>query len=133
MLRRLRVWGLLLAAFCLLAPLGAAASGAAPAALPVKGKVTLVDLGADKCIPCKMMAPILEELRQEYKGRAAVVFLDVWKDRTLAGRFGIRVIPTQIFYDRQGKEFLRHEGFLSKEHIELVLKKLGVDKPDKRQ
>jgi len=94
--------------------------------------VTLVDLGASKCIPCRMMAPILEELKQEYKGRAAIVFLDVWKDRSLPAQFGIRAIPTQIFYDRQGKEYLRHEGFLGKEHIELVLQKLGVKKPAKK-
>ncbi|MBU4565362.1 MAG: thioredoxin family protein [Proteobacteria bacterium] len=97
--------------------------------LPVKGMVTLVDLGADKCIPCRMMAPILDELKTEYKGKAAIVFLDVWKDRSLAAQYGIRAIPTQVFYDKQGREAFRHEGFLSKENIELVLAKLGVEKP----
>ncbi|MCF8034721.1 MAG: thioredoxin family protein [Desulfarculaceae bacterium] len=129
MLKKFCGWGLLLLALSLLTPAGAGASGAAPPAIPVKGMVTLVDLGADKCIPCRMMAPILEELKQEYKGKAAIVFLDVWKDRSLAPRFGIRAIPTQVFYDRQGKETFRHEGFLSKEQIELVLEKLGVAKP----
>lgn len=128
MIRTLRVAGLLLLALLLAATVAMASEGAA-VTLPVKGKVTLVDLGADRCIPCRMMAPILEELKQEYQGKAAIVFLDVWKDRTLARRFGIRAIPTQIFYDRQGKEAFRHEGFLSKENIELVLQKLGVAKP----
>lgn len=97
--------------------------------LPVKGMVTLVDLGSHQCIPCRMMAPILDELKDEYKGRAAVVFLDVWEDRTLGAQYGIRVIPTQVFYDKQGREAFRHEGFLSKENIEMVLAKMGVEKP----
>jgi thioredoxin len=96
--------------------------------VPAKGMVTLIDLGAHKCIPCKMMAHILAELKKEYKGQADVIFLDVWEDRSLASQYGIRVIPTQIFYDKHGTEFMRHEGFLSKEQIELVFKKLGVEK-----
>ncbi|MCB2229043.1 MAG: thioredoxin family protein [Desulfarculaceae bacterium] len=120
------LWGLLLLAMCLAGPSFAADT---PAEIPAKGMVTLVDLGADRCIPCRMMAPILEELKQEYQGKAAIVFLDVWKDSSLAPRFGIQVIPTQIFYDRKGKEFLRHEGFLSKESIVMVLDKMGVAKP----
>ena len=98
--------------------------------LPVKGMVTLVDLGSHQCLPCRMMEPILDELKDEYKGRAAIVFLDVWQDRTLGPQYGIRAIPTQVFYDKQGREVFRHEGFLSKENIELVLAKLGVEKPE---
>jgi thioredoxin 1 len=97
-----------------------------PLDAPVKGMVTMVDLGAKSCIPCKMMAPILEKLEKDYKGRAAIVFLDVWKDPDQAKRFGISVIPTQIFYDKQGKEVLRHTGFMSEEAIVAQLKKLGV-------
>lgn len=119
---------LLLLALVLAAPAGALADTAVPA-VPVKGMVTLVDLGADRCLPCRMMAPILEELKHEYQGKAAIVFLDVWKDRSLGPRFGVQVIPTQIFYDRQGQEVGRHQGFLSKETIELVFEKLGVAKP----
>ncbi|MFH1091065.1 MAG: thioredoxin domain-containing protein [Pseudomonadota bacterium] len=100
------------------------AAAATPA--PVKGMVTLVDLGADKCVPCKMMAPILVELEKEYQGRAAIVVLDVWKDPAPAKRFGIRAIPTQIFFDETGKEVYRHVGFLSKEAIVSQLKSLGV-------
>src|SRR3989339_181082 len=90
---------------------------AAAADVPVKGMVTMVDLGAGECIPCKMMAPILIKLEKQYAGKAAVVFLDVWKDRAPAKRFGIRAIPTQIFFDKDGKEVYRHEGFLSGEEI----------------
>ena len=87
----------------------------------------LVDLGADKCIPCKMMAPILEELRQEYAGRFKVVFIDVWKKKSEAQKYGIRVIPTQIFYDGTGKELFRHQGFFSKEDILKTWQKHGFD------
>jgi thioredoxin 1 len=85
--------------------------------VPVKDTVTMVDIGAKSCIPCKMMAPILEELKVEYQGRAAVIFIDVWEDRSQGPRFGIQSIPTQIFYDRHGKEEYRHVGFMDKEKI----------------
>ncbi|WP_027188264.1 thioredoxin family protein [Desulfovibrio cuneatus] len=85
---------------------------ATAATLPVPGTVTMVDLGADSCIPCKMMAPILTKLKAEYAGRAEVAFIDVWKNSGAGKEYGIRVIPTQIFYDKTGKEVKRHEGFL---------------------
>jgi len=86
----------------------------------------LVDLGAGQCIPCKMMAPILKEVEAEYAGRAEVQFIDVWKNPRAGQRYGIRTIPTQIFYDRDGKEVWRHEGFLSKEEIVAKFKELGA-------
>ena len=96
-------------------------------AVPVAGMVTMVDLGADKCVPCKMMAPILQELEKQYRGRAAIVFLDVWKDKAPAERFGIRAIPTQIFFDEGGTEVHRHVGFMSKDEIVAQLKGMGVE------
>lgn len=102
-----------------------------PKELPVKNMVTMIDLGADRCIPCKMMAPILAELKKEYEGKAAIVFLDVWKDKSLVDKYGISAIPTQIFYNQAGKEILRHQGFWGKEDIILVLNKLGVKRPQK--
>jgi thioredoxin 1 len=87
----------------------------------------LVDLGATKCIPCKIMAPILEGLKKEYKGRLEVVFIDVWENPDEAKKSGIRVIPTQIFYDASGKELFRHEGFFSKEDILGKWKEFGVE------
>jgi len=87
----------------------------------------LVDLGADKCIPCKKMAPILEQLREEYKGRLDVEFIDVWKNPGAGRQYGIRVIPTQILYDREGTEVWRHRGFISKENLKTVFaQKAGV-------
>ena len=94
--------------------------------LPVKDMVTMIDLGAKKCIPCKMMAPILEKMEKKYRGKAAIIFIDVWENRDQAGRFGIRAIPTQIFYDKEGQEVYRHVGFLSEEAIVTQLKKMGV-------
>lgn len=96
------------------------------AGLPVKGKVNLVDLGAGSCIPCKMMAPILEELKREYAGRAEVHFVDVRYDRPAIERFAVRGIPTQIFFDSEGREVYRHLGFMDKEGLEKVLARLGV-------
>ena len=87
----------------------------------------LVDLGATKCIPCKMMKPILDELRQEYKNNFQVIFIDVWENPDEAKKSGIKIIPTQIFYDASGKELYRHEGFFSKEDILGKWKEFGVD------
>ena len=100
-------------------------SGAVPQ-VPVKGMVTMVDLGAKKCIPCKMMAPIMVELEKEYQGRAAIVFIDVWENPGEVGTFGISSIPTQIFYDASGAERQRHVGFLDKASIVKILAELGV-------
>ena len=93
----------------------------------------LVDLGANKCIPCKMMAPILAELKKEYRGRLEVDVIDVSEDRAAGGHYGIRVIPTQIFYDDSGRERFRHEGFMSKEAILDKWRELGVDLKAKGQ
>jgi len=87
----------------------------------------LVDLGAGKCIPCKMMAPILEELKVGYQGRLEVDFIDVWENPAAGKAFRIQLIPTQIFYDPSGKELFRHEGFMSREDILAKWKELGYD------
>ena len=87
----------------------------------------LIDLGADKCIPCKMMAPIIEELKQDYSETFNVEFIDVWKNPDKAKEYGISIIPTQIFFDAAGKELFRHEGFFSKEDILAKWKEFGVE------
>jgi thioredoxin 1 len=92
-------------------------AGEAQQDIPVKDTVTMVDLGAKSCIPCKMMAPILEELKIEYQGKAAVIFIDVWEDPGQGKRFGVMSIPTQIFYDRHGAEIYRHVGFFAKKDM----------------
>lgn len=85
----------------------------------------LVDLGADKCVPCKMMAPILEEMRGTFDGQLDVVFVDVWKDPEAGRRYGVQVIPTQIFFDENGNELFRHQGFFSREDILSKWRALG--------
>lgn len=95
---------------------------AATAKLPM-----LIDLGADKCIPCRMMFPVLDELKKEYAGRLNVEFIDVWKNPDAGKQYGIEVIPTQIFYDAAGKELSRHIGFFAKDDILAKWKELGVD------
>ncbi len=100
---------------------------AGPPEAPVIGLVNLVDLGSDYCLPCKMMTPIMTKLEKDYKGKAAVVYVNIEKFPDQAKRFGIRVIPTQIFYDKKGKEVYRHEGFLSEKEIVAQFKKMGVN------
>ena len=97
-----------------------------PMPAPGTGRVTMIDLGATECIPCKMMAPILEELKTRYSGRADILFIDVWKDPVQAKVYGIHTIPTQVFFDRNGREVFRHIGFMDKERIVDILTKLGV-------
>lgn len=87
----------------------------------------LVDLGAHACIPCKKMAPLLEEMKKDYAGVFDVVFIDVWKNPAAGKKYGIEQIPTQIFYDAAGKERFRHVGFFSKEDILAKWKELGYD------
>ncbi len=86
----------------------------------------LVDFGADKCIPCIMMAPILEELKKEYAGALVVEFVDVWRNPQTARLYGVRGIPTQIFFDANGKEVKRRGGFISKQGILDEFQKLGI-------
>jgi len=95
-------------------------------ASPVVKLPRVVDVGADKCVPCVMMAPELENLRKEYAGALEVEFVDVWKYPEEARKYGVRAIPTQIFYDATGRELGRHLGFISKDDILAKFKELGI-------
>jgi len=106
---------------------GGQSAGAVERAPAVRGRPHLVDVGAGKCIPCKAMAPILEELRAEYAGRLQVTFVDVWVNPEAGQPYAIRMIPTQIFYGADGRELARHEGFMSKADILARWKALGVE------
>ncbi len=90
------------------------------------GKPMVIDLGARTCIPCKKMAPILESLSREYQRKASVLFIDVHEDQDAAKRFRVQMIPTQIFFNAQGKEVKRHTGFLDKADIFKELKAAGL-------
>lgn len=86
----------------------------------------LLDLGSDKCIPCKMMTPVLAELTKEYKGQLKVQFIDVWKDRKAGEKYKVSAIPTQIFFDAKGKELYRHTGYYAKADIVSKFKEFGI-------
>ncbi len=90
------------------------------------GLPRLVDLGSDKCAQCKMMAPILDDLREEYAGRFDVLFIDVWKVENAAKEYDVDVIPTQIFFAADGEELYRHVGFYSGQEILAKWDELGV-------
>lgn len=98
-----------------------AAQAAAARPLP-----RLVDLGSVSCVPCKAMAPILDGLKAEYAGRMEVEFIDVWKNRDAADAYGVRMIPTQVFFGADGQELARHQGFMGKDEILAQWKAVGV-------
>lgn len=91
-------------------------------------KVTFVEIGSVNCIPCKAMQPIMNAVEEEYKGQVKIVFHDVWtpKGKADAMKYKIRVIPTQVFLDKDGKEYFRHEGYYPKEDVVRVIKMKGV-------
>jgi thioredoxin 1 len=93
-------------------------------------RITFVELGSVNCIPCKAMQPIMERLRQEYANEVEVVFHDVWTSpgKPYADSFRIRVIPTQVFLDREGKEYYRHEGYLPFDDVLAALQRGGLDR-----
>ena len=91
-----------------------------------KHKVTFIELGADRCIPCKAMQPIMHELALDYKNIIQVVFYDVWKNPEYGQNYGIRMIPTQVFIDKNGEEIFRHVGFFAKEEIIATLKEKSI-------
>ena len=125
--RKFTISLILLGLIALMGPSATKADVEKFADLPVKGMVTMIDLGAKKCIPCKMMAPILVKMEKQYEGKATIVFIDVWKHNEQARRFGIRAIPTQIFFNENGREIYRHVGFMDENAIINQLKKMGVE------
>ena len=90
------------------------------------GKPSLIEFGATGCVPCDMMQPILDKLRKLHADRLNVVFVHVGQEKVLAARFGIRTIPVQAFYDSNGNEVFRHEGFFAEAEVNKILAKIGV-------
>ena len=111
-----------------LIPLSSDCRNALAQPLTDAAKVTFVEIGAAKCIPCKAMQPIMKEVAEEYKGQLNVVFHDVWteKGKTDAMKYNIRLIPTQVFLDKDGKEYFRHEGYFPKDDVVKIIKMQGV-------
>ncbi len=99
-----------------------------PTPLPVHtaGVPRLLDLGSKGCTACTLLEPVLEELREKYQGRLQVDFIDVWEHVEVSTEYGIELIPVQLFFDANGNELYRHQGFISAEEIEVKFKELGV-------
>lgn len=97
-------------------------------------KVTFIELGSVNCIPCKQMQPVMKAIEKNYAGQIKVIFYDVWKDdqKKYAKKYGIKLIPTQIFLDAGGSEFHRHEGFYPEGEIDKILQKRGLKKTAKK-
>ena len=96
--------------------------------VPQKGKVTFIELGSVRCIPCRQMEPVLDSIRVKYPNDVQVIFYDVWteKGKPYAKKYGIRLIPTQVFLDKEGKEYFRHTGYFPEKEVEKILKQKGV-------
>ena len=86
-----------------------------------EGKPLIVDMGSDSCVPCKMIKPVLNEIAEEYKGDLNVIILDVHEHMEIAQELGVMSIPTQFFYDKDGKMLGQHVGFLPKESFEQII------------
>ena len=93
----------------------------------MSGKPSMIEFGSTGCVPCEMMQPILENVRKKYPDKLNVVFVHVRENKMLGVRFGIRVIPVQVFYDAKGKEVFRHTGFYAEAEVLKQLKKIGVE------
>ncbi len=91
-----------------------------------EGKMVMLELGSVGCIPCEQMKPVMEKLRATYREKLEVIFIDIRKDRENGRRFGVAMIPTQVFLDKNGREFHRHIGFYGYEEVEPVLIKAGI-------
>ena len=106
---------------------GVEGAGGVKGEAPRTARPKMLELGSTTCIPCKMMEGVLAQLRRDYAEKLDIEFIDVTRERSAAARWGIRVIPTQIFLDPQGKELFRHEGFFPKDDIVRKWKELGFD------
>lgn len=95
-----------------------------------KPKVTFVELGSVRCIPCKAMKEIMDKLEAKFPRDLDIVFHDVWTDagKPAARKYQIRSIPTQVFLDENGQEFYRHEGYFPQDELEKILLGKGVMK-----
>lgn len=93
-----------------------------------KVKITFVELGSVNCIPCRQMQPVMKSIEKKYGSQIKVVFHDVWKkdQKQYASKYGIKLIPTQVFLDENGKEIMRHEGFYAEKEIDKFLQSKGL-------
>lgn len=94
----------------------------------IKPLITFVELGSVNCIPCRKMQPVMKAIEEKYSGQVKVIFFDIWKadQKKYAQEYDIRLIPTQVFLDKEGKEIMRHEGFFPEVGIDTFLKEQGL-------
>jgi len=97
-------------------------------AIEKKYKVTFIELGSVRCIPCQQMQSVMKSIEAKYGKEVKVDFHDVWTDagKPYGLKYGIEAIPTQVFLDENGKEYYRHVGFFPEEELVKVLQKKGV-------
>jgi len=97
-------------------------------ATPPKPQITFIELGSVNCIPCKKMHPIMKSVEKKYGSQVKVIFYDVWKEdqKQYSKKYGVKLIPTQIFLDAKGKEFFRHEGFYPEKEIDKLFQSKGI-------
>ena len=95
----------------------------------IKHKVTFIELGSVRCIPCQKMQPVMKSIEEKYAGQVKVIFHDVWtsEGKSYADKYKINLIPTQVFLDENGKEYYRHQGYFPEEELIEVLKQKGVE------
>ena len=95
----------------------------------IKYKVTFIELGSVRCIPCQKMQPVMKSIKEKYTGQVNVVFHDVWTEAgaPYAKQYNIEAIPTQVFLDKDGKEYFRHVGFFPEEELIKILNQKGVN------
>ena len=94
-----------------------------------KTKVTFIELGSVRCIPCRKMVPVMESIEAKYPKDVTVIFHDVWTEqgKPYAKQYGIKTIPTQVFLDKNGKEYYRHIGYFPEEEVIKILKQKNVE------
>jgi len=94
----------------------------------IKYKVTFIELGSIRCIPCQKMQSVMKSIEKKYSNQVKVVFYDVWtpEGKPYGKQYGIEAIPTQVFLDEKGKEFSRHVGYFPVEELIKVLQSRGV-------
>jgi thioredoxin 1 len=92
-------------------------------------KVTFIELGSVRCIPCQKMQPVMKSIKERFGTQVNVVFHDVWtaEGAPNAEKYGVKLIPTQVFLDQNGKEYFRHAGFFPEEDVVAILKMKGVN------
>lgn len=93
-----------------------------------KPVLTFIELGSVNCVPCKKMQKVMKNIENNYGDQIKVIFHDIYKEKDKVKKYEVKLIPTQIFFDKSGKEIFRHEGFFPESEIDELLAKHGLKK-----